>query len=244
MLRRIMAVTRLRIGSTIVVVFLMIALIYTYSLFFDLSKVSFTRPALPRPEHYGKFGVQSGLRKNVWADLDIQETRDILDFLHNFPNNLNLTSSKFATPFDDYVLSTEVLRPNKSEALNYVDKRSETAPSRWARAVIYSGTGIQATLDEYMVGPLPPTEGTQIRPLSFYHNSGKSSSPNLVPDMTSLKDWPYSVAEEISDITQSLLGSVINAGNTSDPNGLEMGFRDPWIDEDGRTVRWCMFQRA
>ena len=183
-------------------------------------------------------------RQNVWADLSIDETRDLIHFLHTVPNDLNLTASRFASSFDNYILSTEALRPNKTNALNYIDRKSVALPPRWAHVIIYNGSGIEATLDEYMVGPLPPSEETEIQSLTFYHNSGKSSSPNLVPDLESLKDWPYSIANEISDITESILGSIINSGNRSDPDGLELGFRDPWIDSEGRNVRWCTFQRA
>ena len=168
----------------------------------------------------------------------------MLHYLHTVPNHLNITALESSNPFSNYVLSTELLRPNKTQALDYVDKRSEARPPRWAHVIIFHGSGDEATLDEYMVGPLPPTEETQIRPLTFYHNSGKSSSPNLVPDSASLSDWPYSIADEISDITQNILGSVINSGNRSNPDGLEIGFRDPWIDENGRAIRWCSFQRA
>ena len=198
------------------------------------------------PELYDSINSASytGPRHNVWADLSVLETRRLLFYLYNEPNDLNLTTPGQFDPFQNFVLSTELLRPNKTQSLHYIDDRTSTEPPRWAHVVIFNGAGTQATLDEYMVGPLPPTKDCEIRPLTFYHNSGKSSSPNLVPDSTSLRDWPHAIADEISDITQNILGSVINSGNRSDPDGLEIGFRDPWIDENGRTVRWCSFQRA
>lgn len=194
--------------------------------------------------HYGKTSPLNSTRHNVWAELSIAETEALLSFLHSVPNSLNLSSSMYVGPFRNYVLRTELLRPNKSQALSYIDGTSQVKPPRWAAVVIYNGSGGDVTLDEYSVGPLPPSAETEIRPLTFYHNSGKSSSPNLVPDSISLRDWPYSIADEISDITQGILGSVINSGNKSSPEGLEVSFRDPWIDKNGRTVRWCFFQRA
>lgn len=184
------------------------------------------------------------IRYNPWADLSIAETRVLLKFLHTVPNNLNLSLGPSNSRFRNFVLRVELLRPNKSQALSYIDHSSQAKPPRWATVLIYNGTGSDATLDEYAVGPLPPSPETEIRPLTLYYNSGKSSSPNLIPDAESVRDWPYAIAEEISDITQSILGGVINSGNRSNPDGLEVGFRDAWIDNHGRTVRWCVFQRA
>lgn len=201
--------------------------------------------AIRFPSHHSGNSIALGRdRHNLWLDLSIAETEALLNYLHTVPNNLNLSGPASATSFRNFVLRTELLRPNKSQVLDYVDGRSQSKPPRWAAVLIYSGSGPGATLDEYSVGPLPPSSATEIHPLTFYHNSGKSSSPNLVPDSASLQDWPYSIAEEISDITQSILGSVINYGNKSSADGLEIGFRDPWVDSDGRTVRWCVFQRA
>ena len=223
---------------------LIIVSAFTLSALFDTSSLHFNNPSIQGLHTSEKLASHNEPRHNIWADLSIEETKELIHYLHTVPNHLNLTTLESSNPFSNYILSTEVLRPNKSQALDYVDKRSETRPPRWAHVIIFHGSGDEATLDEYMVGPLPPTEETQVRSLTFYHNSGKSSSPNLVPDSTSLKDWPYSIADEISDITQNILGSIINSGNRSDPDGLEIGFRDPWIDENGRTLRWCSFQRA
>lgn len=183
-------------------------------------------------------------RDNPWADLSVAEIRALLDYLHTVPNNLNLSFGPSESRFRNFVLRVELLRPNKTQALRYIDDRSQVKPPRWATVLVYSGTESDATLDEYAVGPLPPSPETEIRPLTQYYNSGKSSSPNLIPDAESVRDWPYLIAEEISDITKSILGGVINSGNRSSPNGLEIGFRDAWIDSNGRTVRWCEFQRA
>ncbi|KAJ6784037.1 hypothetical protein PWT90_00324 [Aphanocladium album] len=183
------------------------------------------------------------IKYNPWGDLSILETRAILEYLHNSPNNLKLSSAASLGSSENYVVRTELLRPNKSQALSYVDGKSAVKPPRWATVLVYNGSGTDATLDEYAVGPLPPSAQTEIRPLTFYHNSGKSSSPNLVPDSASLQEWPNSVARNISDITQSLFGSTVNSEEDSNPDGLEISFRDPWIDRDGRTVRWCLFQR-
>lgn len=216
---------------------------FTLFLFFNVSKFHLN-PSLQELHSSEKSASHNQPKQNIWADLSVEETKGLLLYLHTVPNHLNLTILEPSNPFNNHILSTELLRPNKSEALNFVDNRSKVRPPRWAHVIIYHGSTGEATLDEYMVGPLPPTEETQIRPLAFYHNSGKSSSPNLVPDTASLRDWPYSIADEISDITKDILGSVVNYGNFSNPDGLEIGFRDPWIDRNGRTIRWCSFQRA
>ena len=145
-----------------------------------------------------------------------------------------MTVTKHADLYNNYVFRIEVLRPNKPEALIYIDDITNTPATRWGQITIYQGAQDAATLlDEYMMGPLPVTDRTQIQPRTFNQNSSKHSSPNLVPDSEFFRDWPYSVATGISDITHSLLGAVINIGNRSDFDGLELSFRDLWT-ENGR----------
>lgn len=220
-------------ASITVFIFIVYTLLHLFTVNIHFLSVNSEKPANP-----------TSIRYNPWLDLSISETESLLHYLHTVPNNLNLSSPGSTDPFQNYVLRTELLRPNKSQFLSFVDEGSHPKPPRWASVLVYHGADGDVTLDEYSVGPLPPSPETEIRPLTFYHNSAKSTSPNLVPDSMSLKDWPYSIARDISDITQSLFGSTINFENSSSPNGLELTFRDPWIDSDGRNVRWCVFQGA
>ena len=183
------------------------------------------------------------VRRNVWADLSANEVVELYKWIHENIPELNLTAAKDADPWDNFIHGTELIRPSKTEALSYIDGGSQDLPQRWARIVLHQGTSDPVTRNEYMVGPLPVSSETTLSPSVYTHSSGMSFTNNLLPDSTSFKEWPYSVAQEISDITQDLLGTSINLDGKEDPDGLEISFRDPWL-ENGRILRWCSFNRA
>ena len=181
------------------------------------------------------------VKRNIWADLSTSEVVQLYKWVHESALELNLTAAKDADLWDNFIHGTELIRPNKTEALEYIHGVSSQPPPRWARIVLHCGTSDPVTRDEYMVGPLPISSQTVLRPLLY--SSGSSATNNLIPDSRSFKEWPYSIAASIADITADILGSTINTDGVEDSNGLEVSFRDPWL-EDGRILRWCSFNRA
>ncbi|KAJ5774196.1 membrane copper amine oxidase [Penicillium paradoxum] len=182
-------------------------------------------------------------RQNIWADLTDREVVDVLAHVHSVTSNLNLTAAVNASLWDNFVHRIEVAQPSKKDALPFIAGKSSKPPPRFARIAVHHGTSSEVYWDEYLVGPLPVSENTTIKPLEYSHRAELEHARNLVPDTLSFKQWPYSVAESVADITQDLLGSTINAGRNIDPDGLELNYRDPWV-EDGHILRWCSFQRA
>ncbi|KAJ5654955.1 membrane copper amine oxidase [Penicillium lividum] len=182
-------------------------------------------------------------RENIWADLSNLEVVAILEYIHSSAVGLNLTAAINATLWDDFIVGTEVIRPSKKDALNYISGASENPPPRYGKVAIHRGTESEVFWDEYSVGPLPISDDTRIEPFEYRHRAALEHARNLIPDAKSFREWPYSIAQEVSDITQDLLNATINFDDKSDPDGLELSFRDPWV-EDGHILRWCSFQRA
>jgi primary-amine oxidase len=180
---------------------------------------------------------------NIWIDITERDVIDVLKYINTVPNNLNLTAAQNATLWDNFVHGIELVRPSKKDAQDFITRTNTVPPERWARVAIHHGTSSEVYWDEYIVGPLPISPKTSIRQLEYPHRTALNHSRTLVPDALSFKIWPYSVAQAISDITQDLLGGTINADGRFDPDGLELSFRDPWV-EHGRIIRWCSFQRT
>lgn len=104
----------------------------------------------------------------------------------------------------------ELLQPNKSDALSYLDSGS-AAPSRYARAVIQFGATLEPYIQEYQVGPLPVTNGsTTLVPLDYLYNKGKAYQRLYASDadIPELIAFTYQIATSVADITQLLLNGV------------------------------------
>jgi primary-amine oxidase len=146
-------------------------------------------------------------RENIWADLDDSEFQDILDYLYNVPNDLNLTRTGNATPWDNHIAFMEVLVPNKTDVLRYLDSEA-AVPARYARVVINQGATEQAGILEYSVGPLPTSQETKIEPLIWPYNSGRNRVKNPLPQYEEIVNWFANLGHEVSDIVKDLLGEV------------------------------------
>ncbi|PYI28105.1 copper amine oxidase [Aspergillus indologenus CBS 114.80] len=185
-------------------------------------------------------------RPNPWKDLSEQEVIDVLRYVHTVPLSLNLTPAVNATLRDNFVQGIQLARPPKTSAQAFVQGTTQQPPPRHARVAIHHGSSDEVYWDEYLIGPLPVGQSTTLQPAQYPHRHDLDHARNLVPDALSFKQWPYSVAREVADITQDLLGSTINDGRRQldpDDDGLELSFRDPWVEE-GHILRWCSFQRA
>ena len=118
--------------------------------------------------------------------------------------------------WDNVILLVELLQPNKSDALAYLDSNG-TAPARYARARIAFGAREDAYVQEFQVGPLPVKNGTtSVQPLKgiFTNGSGRFNAYNI--DQTALVAFYAQLGQQISDITQLLFGGVRNP----DPAGV------------------------
>jgi hypothetical protein len=90
-------------------------------------------------------------KPNIWGDLTSEEVGSIIKWLLKPEQGLNIAyPSDDATAFDNILEVVELVMPNKTDALNYMDKGGEM-PKRYARVTIDVGNSDIPYLDEYMV---------------------------------------------------------------------------------------------
>jgi len=93
-------------------------------------------------------------KPNPWKPLSDTEIIDLLSWLHAPAQGLNLTAYENASAWDNWVTVTELLTPNKTDVLPYLDG-SGPAPKRYARVVISYGATENPYRQEYMVRYAP-----------------------------------------------------------------------------------------
>nr|POE79850.1 amiloride-sensitive amine oxidase [copper-containing] [Quercus suber] len=198
-------------------------------------------PDLPsNNELNGKIAGFKAGKQNIWAELTESEAFAVNDFVLLEYKHLNLTKRP-SSARDNFVLQVEALRPNKSDAISYLYDQG-LRPERWAKVVLSENREDGPCLVYYMVGPLPVSKATRILPLRYTFNSGNNSVINPIFDFPTLMDYALSLAENVSDITQDLLGASANRKDPKDPNGLLIVPRSSRIDTGGM-VLWMQFYR-
>ncbi|KAK7416609.1 hypothetical protein QQX98_005080 [Neonectria punicea] len=70
---------------------------------------------------------------------------------------------------DNYISQLEILKPNKTDILNYLDGNGTKVP-RYARVTLHEGAADVPGIVDYMVGPLPIGSDTKIQPLGYFYN--------------------------------------------------------------------------
>jgi hypothetical protein len=88
-------------------------------------------------------------RTNIFKDLSRSEKDSVTNFMRTNIPSIN-------------VVLVNVLLPNKTDSLLYLDK-SGAQPSRYARVL----TQTSCYMKEYMVGPLPVGTATRVLPLDY-----------------------------------------------------------------------------
>ncbi|KLU86645.1 hypothetical protein MAPG_05657 [Magnaporthiopsis poae ATCC 64411] len=179
-------------------------------------------------------------KRNLWGQLNEKEVGSVVDWLFQ-QRGLNLTHTEDAGDWDNTIISVEVMRPNKSDALSYIDGGGPM-PAKFARVTLDQRATENAVIAEVLVGPLPISPATASwSPLAypFTKNSG-GRIRNLEADTgESLYDrWLYRHTRDIMDITKDLFnGTVLGRRNDT----LEIWGVDPLWQEDGRVRRWDTF---
>ncbi|KAH7408662.1 copper amine oxidase [Phaeosphaeria sp. MPI-PUGE-AT-0046c] len=128
--------------------------------------------------------------------------------------------------------------PNKTSVLPYLQDNG-TEPDRFARATIMFGAtnSTDTYWQEYLVGPLPATNGTNVVPLTYPFNN-KEPGKTLVHPVYAPADgvsFQTKLSSDIEDITKQLWNSTILEGTI----GLRIGV--PFWNEDGRIISWASF---
>lgn len=65
-------------------------------------------------------------KQNVWGTLSIDEAADIVSFLHG--TDLNLTSTQDAGTWDNYINVIDLMPPNKSDVVSFLDGEGSKPP--------------------------------------------------------------------------------------------------------------------
>lgn len=76
-------------------------------------------------------------KSNIFASLTNDEAASVISFLHN-QTELNLTANADAGEWDNAITVLDLIAPNKSIALSYLDGDAEE-PARYAKAVVMFG---------------------------------------------------------------------------------------------------------
>lgn len=99
---------------------------------------------------------------NPWLYLSNDEAAGVIAYLHN-DTVLNLTAVADAGNWDNTILVLDLLAPNKSDVLSFLDNNG-TAPARHAVASILFAATEEPYVQEFVVGPLPVDSNTSIWP--------------------------------------------------------------------------------
>lgn len=146
-------------------------------------------------------------KKNVWSGLTDAETANVTAWLFH-QKDLNLTVSEKATDWDNSILVVELMIPNKTDVVSYIDGDGDE-PVRYAHVSLDLRASLKPTYTDILVGPLPVDNVTTTwQPLSFPYTRKSGSIRNLDADDDTLYGWLYNVSATIGDTQLDLLGGT------------------------------------
>lgn len=177
-------------------------------------------------------------KSNIWAELTTDEADSVYTFLLEELSHLNLTKNP-RSGRDNFLFIAETLKPNKTAAVPYLYEDGPE-PERWAKAAISQTFDGEPYMVYYMVGPLPITSSSSVQPLEYVFNSGSNKIKNPVQDFVAISQFGFQVAENISDITQELIGATVSREDPED--GLQCWPRGSRVERGGMTLWFQMYR--
>uniref|UniRef100_A0A8H7NNM6 Amine oxidase n=1 Tax=Bionectria ochroleuca TaxID=29856 RepID=A0A8H7NNM6_BIOOC len=178
-------------------------------------------------------------KENLWAELSEPEAVSVVEWLFAQPD-LNLTTAEDAGSWDNTLLLVELMHPNKTDALAYLDGTAG-APTRYVHAVISHQASEDPYYQDILVGPLPIVNGTtHWEPLEYpLTRKSQGRVRNLDADADTLFDeWVHNVSATISDITLDMWNATALG---LDNDTLSIWGIDPVYQDDDRILRWDAF---
>ncbi|KAI5371250.1 hypothetical protein J4E82_010063 [Alternaria postmessia] len=170
--------------------------------------------------------------ENPWKALSEEEAASVNELLQE---RMSLTGNTGSSR-DNFVVQLSLLHPNKTDTLPFLDNNA-TAPRRYARATIQSGTtnSTEKYWQEYLVGPLPATNATAVEPLTFpFQNSQPGRTPmHPLYSPNEASSFFTRFSTEVEDISMQLFNTTFFTGSI----GLRLG--SPFWDEEGRIISWA-----
>lgn len=174
-------------------------------------------------------------RPNVFRDLNPQEVSDVASWLFSRVD-LNLTTHENASEWDNTIALIEILPPNKTDVLAYLDGYGPE-PTRYAHVVLENSTATDAHYADIVVGPVPINNATASwAPLEYpYTRKSAGKVRNLEASSETLQTaWVNAITANITDITLELFnGTATGADNDT----IFTWGNDPYWQDDGRVIR-------
>ncbi|OAX80178.1 hypothetical protein ACJ72_05496 [Emergomyces africanus] len=177
-------------------------------------------------------------KSNVWAGISAEDNLAVWKHLHDPATGLNLTSPDNATITDNYVFWIDALPTNKSAVLAYIDG-DRPPPPKYARVIIFEGGRDDPRSQEYMVGPLPVSSDTTVKPLDYIYNGGMGGSvpfnARTFDDIRGKAVEPLivSVMSSIAPMTSALFQGGMYYGEDDNRTTLTTTYTDP-VSFDGK----------
>ena len=156
------------------------------------------------PLHHQPPADSSPVPVNPWRSLTISESADVRAWLEDPARALNLTAVRSSKTSDNIIFLIEAYQPTKDAALAYLaDPSPATLPERYARVTIHHGGWAVPVVKDYLVGPLPVSASTSMRPLTeIYHNGEIPFNARGVSHLDEMGVVLAKLNEPIADILQ------------------------------------------
>ncbi|KAJ7906597.1 copper amine oxidase, partial [Mycena leptocephala] len=181
-------------------------------------------------------------KTNIFNSLTDDEAASVISFLHK-QTKLNLTAAADAGAWDNAIEVVDLVQPNKTDALNYLD-HGGPVPARFAVARIAFGATKKPYVQDFIVGPLPISKASTYESLDWATTSGSAKIRNYNADEDLLTQWNLDVTATVADMVLDLLNGTATG---SDDDDFDIWGIDPlWMEEiDGeqRVVLWNTYWR-
>ncbi|RPA87874.1 copper amine oxidase [Ascobolus immersus RN42] len=174
-------------------------------------------------------------KHNVWDSLTVDEVVTVTGYMFT-DSGYNLTKTEEAGNWDNTIALVELFLPNKTDALAYIDGKTDKLPERYAHVIVDMRATEEPYMQDLLVGPLPVDNATTtVQPLDWAFNKGSAKARNYNADEDARYAFMLEVTKSITDITEELWNITVTGEDTD--GGSVWGI-DPLWREEGRTIAW------
>eukprot|EP00058_Branchiostoma_floridae_P012211 XP_002597699.1 hypothetical protein BRAFLDRAFT_217424 [Branchiostoma floridae] len=171
----------------------------------------------------------------VYDDLTPKEHQAVRDYMLA-ESTLGLVPWEDATLHDSYIYAMELHVPSKAEALRFLDN-SGPRPEREALVIVYGGSRLTPTVEEYVVGPLPtPTRHRLYAPPGRKNPIPWNSRAPDLKEYTALRQTVGTALSVVHNILNETYGYTLHNCSTrclltpdTSPRGYSSGERKTWF---------------
>ncbi|KAJ6545811.1 copper amine oxidase, partial [Mycena vulgaris] len=172
-------------------------------------------------------------KANIFLTLTDDEAASVISFLHN-QTELNLTSATEAGTWDNSIEMVDLVQPNKTDALEYLDNGGPV-PDRFATARVAFGATEEPYVQEFAVGPLPISNASTYASLDWLTTSGSAKIRN------------YNAGVSFQIVADIILDLLNGTATGSDDDDFDIWGIDPlWreeIDGEEHIILWNTYWR-